>query len=175
MWPVKGSSIIKPTLTRSLIDSDGDTISRLSSRASHPSGLNFIISNPKFGISVNHSAEVAGDELLYVGVQTLYHHAAIQSACQSSIQRDLLLISRNNSICFLCQIVALWSSYNLAIVIIAKQWLDHGRILVQRLPNLTVSLNSNLGQSDSPSLGSFYSKLCMWPRLNPYSKVGLLL
>jgi hypothetical protein len=36
MWPVKRSSIIKPTSTRSLIDSDGDTTPRLPSRASHP-------------------------------------------------------------------------------------------------------------------------------------------
>jgi hypothetical protein len=43
------SSIIKPTSRRSLIDSDGDTTPRLSSRASHPPGLSFIISNPKFG------------------------------------------------------------------------------------------------------------------------------
>jgi hypothetical protein len=47
--PVKGSSIIKPTSTRSLIDSDGNTTPRLSSRASHPPGLSLIISNPKFG------------------------------------------------------------------------------------------------------------------------------
>jgi hypothetical protein len=33
----------------SLIDSDGDTTPRLSSRASHPPGLSFVISNPKFG------------------------------------------------------------------------------------------------------------------------------
>jgi hypothetical protein len=44
MWPVKGSSISKPTSTRSLIDSDRDTTSRLSSRASHPPSLSFIIS-----------------------------------------------------------------------------------------------------------------------------------
>jgi hypothetical protein len=47
MWPVKRSSIIKPTSVRSLIDSDGDTTLRLSSCASHPSGLVFIIFNPK--------------------------------------------------------------------------------------------------------------------------------
>jgi hypothetical protein len=41
--PVKRSSIIKPTSTRSLIDSYGDTTLRLSSRASHPPGLSFII------------------------------------------------------------------------------------------------------------------------------------
>jgi hypothetical protein len=51
MWPVKGSSVIKPTSARSLIDSDGDTTPRLSSRASHPPGLSFIVSNPKFGTS----------------------------------------------------------------------------------------------------------------------------
>ena len=33
----------------SLFDIDGDTTPRLSSRASHPPGLSFIISNPKFG------------------------------------------------------------------------------------------------------------------------------
>jgi hypothetical protein len=43
MWPVKRSSIIKPTSLRSLIDSDGDTTSRLPSRASHSPGLVFII------------------------------------------------------------------------------------------------------------------------------------
>jgi hypothetical protein len=47
MWPVKRSSIIKPTSVRSLIDSDGDTTPRLPSRASHPPGLIFIIYNPK--------------------------------------------------------------------------------------------------------------------------------
>jgi hypothetical protein len=36
-------------LTRSLIDSDGDTTPSLSSRASHLPGLSFIISNPKYG------------------------------------------------------------------------------------------------------------------------------
>jgi hypothetical protein len=49
MWPCKRSSIIKPTSTRPLIDSDGDTTPRLPSRASHPPGLVFIIYNPKFG------------------------------------------------------------------------------------------------------------------------------
>jgi hypothetical protein len=49
MWPVKGSSVSKPTSARSLIDSDGDTTPRLSSRASHPPGLSLIISDPKFG------------------------------------------------------------------------------------------------------------------------------
>jgi hypothetical protein len=49
MWPVKRSSIIKPTSVRSLIDLDGDTTPRLPSRASHPSGLVLIIYNPKFG------------------------------------------------------------------------------------------------------------------------------
>jgi hypothetical protein len=48
MWPVKRSSIIKPTSVRSLIDSDSDTTPRLLSRASHPPGLVFIIYNPKF-------------------------------------------------------------------------------------------------------------------------------
>jgi hypothetical protein len=43
MWPVKRSSIIKPTSRRSLIDSNRDTTPRLSSRASHPPGLSFII------------------------------------------------------------------------------------------------------------------------------------
>jgi hypothetical protein len=47
MWPVKRSSIIKPTSVRSLIDSDGDTTLRHPSRASHPPGLIFIIFNPK--------------------------------------------------------------------------------------------------------------------------------
>jgi hypothetical protein len=47
MWPVKGSSVIKPTSRRSLIDSDGDTTPRLSPRASHLPGLSLIISNPK--------------------------------------------------------------------------------------------------------------------------------
>jgi hypothetical protein len=47
MWPVKRPSIIKPTLTWSLIDSGGDTTPRLPSRASHPPGLVFIIFNPK--------------------------------------------------------------------------------------------------------------------------------
>src|SRR5688572_16727144 len=46
---VKGSSIIKPTSARSLIDSDGDTTPRLPSRASQPPGLSFIIFNPKSG------------------------------------------------------------------------------------------------------------------------------
>jgi hypothetical protein len=49
MWPVKRSSIIKPTSVRSLNDSDGDTAPRLPSRASHPLDLVFIIYNPKFG------------------------------------------------------------------------------------------------------------------------------
>jgi hypothetical protein len=43
MWPVKRSSIRKPTSTWSLIDSDRDTTPRLPSRASHLSGLVFII------------------------------------------------------------------------------------------------------------------------------------
>jgi hypothetical protein len=47
MWLVKRSSIIMPTSARSLIDSNGDTTSRLPSRASQPSGLVFIIFNPK--------------------------------------------------------------------------------------------------------------------------------
>ena len=47
MWPVKGSSVIKPTSRRSLIDSDRDTTSRLSSRACHSPGLSFIIYKPK--------------------------------------------------------------------------------------------------------------------------------
>jgi hypothetical protein len=47
MWPVKGSSVSRPTSTQSLSDSDGDTTPRLSSRASHPLGLIFIIYNPK--------------------------------------------------------------------------------------------------------------------------------
>jgi hypothetical protein len=59
-------------------------------------------------------------------------------------------------------------------VTIVKHSLDHGRIPVQRLPNLTVSLNSDLGQSDSPTLGSFYFEFLMAPRHNPYSKVVLL-
>jgi hypothetical protein len=46
---LKRSLIIKPTLTQSLIDSDGDTTPRLPSRASHSLGLVFIIYNPKFG------------------------------------------------------------------------------------------------------------------------------
>ncbi len=33
MWPVKGSSVSRPTSTRSLSDSDGDTTPKLSSRA----------------------------------------------------------------------------------------------------------------------------------------------
>jgi hypothetical protein len=49
MWPVKGSSVSRPTSRRSLIDSAGDTTPRLSSCASHQPGLSFIISNPKFG------------------------------------------------------------------------------------------------------------------------------
>jgi hypothetical protein len=49
MWPVKGSSVSRPTSERSLIDSDGDTTPRLLSRASQPPGLSFIIFNPKFG------------------------------------------------------------------------------------------------------------------------------
>jgi hypothetical protein len=44
MWLVKGSSVRRPTSTRSLIDSDGDTTPRLSSRLSHPPGLSFTIS-----------------------------------------------------------------------------------------------------------------------------------
>jgi hypothetical protein len=47
MWPVKRSSIIKPTSVRSLIDSDEDTTPRLPSRASHPPGLVFINFKPK--------------------------------------------------------------------------------------------------------------------------------
>jgi hypothetical protein len=47
MWPAKRSSISKPTSTRSLIDSDGDTTPRLPSHASHPLGLVFIIFSPK--------------------------------------------------------------------------------------------------------------------------------
>jgi hypothetical protein len=47
MWPVKGSSVIKPTSTRSLTDTDGDTTPRLSSRASHPPGLSFNHFKPK--------------------------------------------------------------------------------------------------------------------------------
>jgi hypothetical protein len=43
MWPIKRSSIIKPTSARSLSDLDGDTTPRQSSRASHPPGLVFII------------------------------------------------------------------------------------------------------------------------------------
>jgi hypothetical protein len=38
-----------PTSRRSLIDSDGDTTPRLSSRASHPPDLSFINSNLNFG------------------------------------------------------------------------------------------------------------------------------
>jgi hypothetical protein len=38
-----------PTSTEFLIDSDGDTTPRFSSRASHPPNLSFIISNPTFG------------------------------------------------------------------------------------------------------------------------------
>jgi hypothetical protein len=49
MWPVKRSSIVKPTSTRSLIYSDRDTTPRIPSRASHLPGLVFIIYNPKFG------------------------------------------------------------------------------------------------------------------------------
>jgi hypothetical protein len=49
MWPAKGSSVSRPTSRWSLIDSDGDTTPRLSSRASHPPGLSLIVSNPKFG------------------------------------------------------------------------------------------------------------------------------
>jgi hypothetical protein len=49
MWPVKESSIIKPTSVRSLIDLDGDTTPRLPSHASHPPSLVFIIFNPNFG------------------------------------------------------------------------------------------------------------------------------
>jgi hypothetical protein len=47
MWLVKRSLIIRPTSTQSLIDSDGDTTARLSSCASHPPGLVFIICNPE--------------------------------------------------------------------------------------------------------------------------------
>ena len=46
---LKGSSVSRPTSTRSIIDSDGDTTLRLPSRASQPPGLGFIIFNPKFG------------------------------------------------------------------------------------------------------------------------------
>jgi hypothetical protein len=46
MWPVKRSSISKPTSVQSLIDSDEDTTPRLPSCASHPPGLSFIISHP---------------------------------------------------------------------------------------------------------------------------------
>jgi hypothetical protein len=47
MWPVKGSSVSRPKSTRSLIDSDGDTTPRLSSRASQPPGLSFNHFKPK--------------------------------------------------------------------------------------------------------------------------------
>jgi hypothetical protein len=47
MWPVKRTSISKPTSVWSLIDSDAGTTPTLPSRASHPSGLVFIIFNPK--------------------------------------------------------------------------------------------------------------------------------
>jgi hypothetical protein len=49
MLQVKGSSIIKPTSRRSLIDLDEDTTPRLLSRASQPPGISFINFNPKFG------------------------------------------------------------------------------------------------------------------------------
>jgi hypothetical protein len=41
---LKGPRSAGPTSTRSLSDSDGDTTTRLYSRASHPPGLSFIIS-----------------------------------------------------------------------------------------------------------------------------------
>jgi hypothetical protein len=47
MWPVKGSSVSRPTSVRSLIDLDRDTTARLPSRASQPPDLVFIIFNPK--------------------------------------------------------------------------------------------------------------------------------
>jgi hypothetical protein len=59
------------------------------------------------------------------------------------------------------KVLALQFSYNLVMGTMLKYSLDHGRIPVQRWPNLTVSLNSDLGQSDNPTLGSFYSKFCM--------------
>jgi hypothetical protein len=48
IWPVKRSSISKPTSARSLSDSDRDTTPRLPSCASHPPDLVFTIYNPKF-------------------------------------------------------------------------------------------------------------------------------
>jgi hypothetical protein len=64
--------------------------------------------------------------------------------------------------------------FTFAIASLVKFPLDHGRITVQRLPNLTVSPNSDQGQSDNPTLGTFISKYFMAPKHNLYSKVILL-
>jgi hypothetical protein len=55
------------------------------------------------------------------------------------------------------KVVALWSSYNLAIATIAKKLLDHSRIPAQRLPNFTVIQYSVSALSDSQTSDPFNS------------------
>jgi hypothetical protein len=120
------------------------------------------------------SPAVRGGGWIYDLFQSLYNGIPIQCAWQPNLQGLDLKSLHNNLLICLYKVVARWSSYNLSIATIAKHSLDHGRIPVQRLPNLTVSRNSDLGQSDSSTLGSILCKFFMRPRLNPYSKVVLL-
>jgi hypothetical protein len=64
--------------------------------------------------------------------------------------------------------------FTFAIASLVKFPLDHGRTIVQRLPNLTAILNSDQGQSDNPTLGTFISKYFMVPGHDLHSKVILL-
>jgi hypothetical protein len=61
--------------------------------------------------------------------------------------------------------------FTFAIASLVKFPLDHGRTTAQRLPNLPAILNSDQGQSDNPTLGTFISKYFMVPGHDPYSKV----
>jgi hypothetical protein len=49
--------------------------------------------------------------------------------------------------------------------------MDHCRIPVQGLLNHTVSLNSDLGQPDSPTLNPIFSKHFIVPGLDLYRKI----
>jgi hypothetical protein len=64
--------------------------------------------------------------------------------------------------------------FTFAIASLVKFPLDHSRTIVQRLPNLTAILNSDQGQSDNPTLGTFISKYFVVPGHDLYSKVIIL-
>jgi hypothetical protein len=82
------------------------------------------------------------------------------------------LVVTRPSLCI--KVVALWSSYNLAIATIVKQLLDHGRIQSQSLPNYTVTPYSVHWLTVSLTLDLIISTFYMTPRFNHLSKVELL-